>query len=172
MRLILTDWPVLPPHPSEDEVAILCLSCPAPRPAMRRAAREAILATARAWGYPDASLREQPTGPQLVGCGTWALSLSYAGDHAWIAFARRDTIGIDATEIRDFEGMREVAHTYLDPEENYATAEAFADGWSRREAALKYHRLPLTEWRTDTPVPPRHLTVRAAGCAVSVAFGG
>lgn len=169
MSLKLCHWPSLPPRPARGDVIIVRLARQAPRAVLRQLAREAVLRVVQAWGHPDATLREQTDGPRLAGGGEWSVSLAYTADQAWIALTEGPAIGIDATEIRDFEGMAEVARLYLDPAASCDSPEAFATAWSRHEAALKYHRRPLTEGRALMPAPPRHLTVRVAGCAVSVA---
>ena len=47
-------------------------------------------------------------------------------------------------------------------------AAAFAAAWSQHEATLKYHRLPLSEWRTGIPKAPRHLSMCESDIALSI----
>jgi phosphopantetheinyl transferase len=136
---------------------------------LRELARRSVLEVVRAWGFLAANLVEEATGPRLDGCGDLSLSLSYAPDQIWIAIAHGSSVGIDAASVRAFEGMSDVARLYLGPSAAAIDSpEAFAEAWSRHEATLKYHRLPLREWDPHTPKPPRHLTVREEGFAVSV----
>lgn len=136
---------------------------------MRALARRSVLEVVRAWGFVAANLVEEATGPRLDGCGDLCLSLSYVENEIWIAIAHGSSVGIDAASVAEFEGMRDVAHLYLGPSAAaIGSPEAFAEAWSRHEATLKYHRLPLREWDPHTPKAPRHLTVRDAGFAVSV----
>ncbi len=171
MSVTLCDWPALPPRPTRGQATVIRLSHAAPRSALRGLAREAVLRLAQTWGHAEARLVEHADGPRLVGCGELALSLAYSADQAWIALTEGPAIGIDATDIRGFEGMDDVARLYLAPAAASGSPASFAEAWSRHEATLKYHRRPLTEWRAPIPAPPREHTMQAAGCAVSVAFG-
>jgi len=101
------------------------------------------------------------------------LSFAYTIDCAWIGLARGHSVGIDATPIRDFDELQEVVQTYLGPESSTIAsavnpAAAFAAAWSQHEATLKYHRLPLSEWRTGIPKAPRHLSMCEADIALSI----
>lgn len=152
-------------------VVRICLD--APRATLHHAARDCALTILRAWGHESASLNEEPTGPRPGGCGEMALSLAYTTHCAWLALAQSHSLGIDATIIKDFAERDEVARTYLGPSsatiaDSDEPAAAFAAAWSQHEATLKYHRLPLTEWRPGIPKAPRHLSVREADIALSV----
>ncbi len=145
----------------------------APRSTLRQVARDCALTILRAWGHESASLEETTTGPKLTGCGAMALSLAYMTNDAWLALAQSHSLGIDATIIKDFAECAEVARIYLGPSSAVIAgsddpAAAFAAAWSRHEATLKYHRLPLTEWHPHMPKAPRHLSVREADIALSV----
>lgn len=145
----------------------------APRSTLRQVARDCALRILRVWGHESASLEETTTGPKLTGCGAMALSLAYTTNDAWLALAQSHSLGIDATIIKDFAECGEVARIYLGPSSAVIAgsddpAAAFAAAWSRHEATLKYHRLPLTEWHPHMPKAPRHLSVREADIALSV----
>lgn len=173
MSLTLTRWPDMPAAPDPGEVAVIRIRLDAPRVTLRQVARDCALRILRGWGHASASLDETTTGPKLTGCGVMALSLAYTTNDAWLALARSHSLGIDATIIKDFAERDEVARTYLGPSSTVIAssdvpAAAFAAAWSRHEATLKYHRLPLTEWRPGLPKAPRHLSVREADIALSV----
>lgn len=173
MSFTLTRWPELPAAPCSGGVAVVRISLDAPRSALRQVARDCTLTILRAWGYDSVSLDETATGPKLMGCGDMALSLAYTTHCAWLALAQSHSLGIDATIIKDVAERDEVARIYLGPSSavfasSNDPAAAFAVAWSRHEATLKYHRLPLTEWRPGLPKAPRHLSMREADIALSV----
>ncbi len=169
MSLTSTLWPEIPAFPARGEAAVLRITRQAPRAALRELARRCVIEVLHSWGFGQANLIEAADGPRLAGCDELSLSFSYAAEDVWIAIAHGSSVGIDATSVRAFEGMRDVASLYLGRSgSDIDSPEAFAEAWSLHEAALKYHRLPLREWDPRTPKPPRHLTVREAGFAVSV----
>jgi len=169
MTFTSTRWPEMPALPARGEAAVLRITRQAPRAALRDLARRCVREVVRAWGFAEANLVEAADGPRLAGCGDLCLSFSYAPAEVWIAIAHGSSVGIDAASVRAFEGMRDVARLYLGPSgSGIESAEAFAEAWSRHEATLKYHRLPLREWDPRTPKAPRHLTVREADFAVSI----
>jgi hypothetical protein len=173
MSLALTHWPEMPAAPGPGQVAVVRIRRDAPRATLRQVARDCALRILRSWGHASASLDETTTGPKLAGCGVMALSLAYTTNDAWLALARSHSLGIDATMIKDFDERDEVSRIYLGPAsatiaDSDDSAAAFAAAWSRHEATLKYHRLPLTEWCTEMPAAPRHLAAREADIALSV----
>ena len=173
MSLMLTRWPEMPAAPCSGGVAVVRICLDAPRATLRQAARDCVLRILRAWGHESASLDETTTGPKLMGCGVMALSLAYTTNDAWLALAQSHSLGIDATIIKDVAERDEVARIYLGPSSAVIAssdepAAAFAAAWSQHEATLKYHRLPLTEWRPGIPKAPRHLSMREADIALSV----
>lgn len=173
MNLRLTRWPEMPDAPRKGEVAVIRVPHVAERLALSQVARDCTLRILRSWGFASASLDETTTGPTVLGCGEIALSLTYTTNCAWIALAQGRSLGIDATIVREHAEVSEVADIYLGPEfsriaEEADPAGAFAAAWSRHEATLKYHRLPLTEWHPRLPKAPRHLSVREADIALSV----
>lgn len=173
MSFSLSRWPEIPVTPRQGEVAVIRVLASLPRTELRAIARDAVRDILRAWGHASAKLFETTTGPKLLGCGEMALSLAYSRHCVWIALAPGRSVGIDATPAEDFSGWPEVARTYLGPAAADLAADpdpawAFAAAWSRHEATLKYHRLPLTEWRPHQPRAPRHVIVRESGVALSV----
>lgn len=173
MSFSLSRWPEIPVPPRQGEVAVIRILSAFPRAELSVVARDAVRDILRAWGHAAAKLVETTTGPKLLGCGEMALSLAYTRHCAWIALTPGRSVGIDATPAEECSDWREVARTYLGPAAVDLAAEpdpawAFAAAWSRHEATLKYHRLPLTEWHPHQPQAPRHVTVREADVALSV----
>ena len=168
-------WPEMPAMPPPEGFALMRMELPVKREAKRSYARVGVLAVLRSWGFPTATLIETPQGPVTSGADGIAVSLSYAGDSAWIGFAREGRIGLDACVIADFPEMKQVARLYLREQPDLTAgdrAQAFAVAWSRHEAALEQAGIPLSE---DAPPPrsgTRIATLRTGDTVVSVAFDG
>jgi hypothetical protein len=168
-------WPEMPAMPPHEGFALMRMALPAKREARRSHARAGVLAVLRSWGFPAATLIETPQGPATSEADAIAVSLSYAGDSAWVCFSRQGRVGIDACVIADFPEMEQVARLYLREQHDLTAgdrAQAFAVAWSRHEAALKQAGIPLSE---DAPLPRsgmRIATLRTGDTVVSVAFDG
>jgi len=161
---------LLPPPP-ELTPSVLKLTGVGPRPVARAAAREAIQAALRQWFGHAIALVETPRGPRTDPASAARdvrLSLTYAGDDAWIAF-HRGPVGLDACLLRDFPERAAVGALYLGGTPPDEPAAEFAVRWTRHEAALKHGGLTLTEG-VAPPAPPHLRSWTEAAAALALAW--
>jgi 4'-phosphopantetheinyl transferase len=175
--LAVQQWPGPAPAPQDGLFAILirigapahaAISAASAAGAQRDAARRQIRSAARealaaVLGIPADDIdidSTRGTAPQVllsgmpcpIGC-----SFAYEDGHALAAVNLRGAIGADLMRVQDIPDWQAVARDYLGPAVSatlLATAaddrpRAFAQAWTRREAAFKCAGQALAEWRAD-----------------------
>jgi phosphopantetheinyl transferase len=162
----------LPPAPL-DRPYVLKLPGVGPRPVAREVVRARLRATLQRWHGRPIGLIETTRGPQpepTSAARDLQVSLTYAGEDAWIAF-HHGPIGLDACLAREFAERAEVTRVYLAAgnadDEDVA---GFARRWARHEAALKYHGRGLAEGGA-VPRPPRLRDWAEGDVALALAWG-
>ncbi|NYE59584.1 4'-phosphopantetheinyl transferase [Duganella sp. 1224] len=159
-------WPGPTPMPRDGLFAILIdtRTAAAQRDAARRqvrlAAREAVAAVL---GVPvaDIAITSTPgTPPRLLLAGAQSgvgISITHEDHYSLAAINLHGPIGADIMRVQNIPDWQAVARDYLGPAATaalHATShrpQAFANAWTQREAALKYHALELSEWQADLP---------------------
>lgn len=127
---------------------------------IRQAAREA-LALVLGLAVDDVNITSTPGAPPriLVAGETRAIGCSFAHEDgcALAAINLHGSIGVDLMRVRDIPDWQAVARDYLGPAASAALhamftdelPRAFAQAWTRREAALKRDGQQLGEWKSD-----------------------
>jgi 4'-phosphopantetheinyl transferase len=161
--LAVHPWPGPAPAPQDGLFAIL-IGVGAQREAARRQVRRAACeALAAALGIPADDIdisSTRGTAPQvLVGGAAQPIGCSFAYEdgHALAAINLHGAIGADLMRVQDIPDWQAVARDYLGPAVGAALLatsaagrpRAFAQAWTRREAALKCAGQALGEWRDD-----------------------
>jgi len=181
-KVEIFEWPAEPPMPAPGAVVLVRVRTGQARAVARHWVRAVLRRVLARWsGLPEAQLplTETGAGPlwteRLEG-EPWGISLAYAGGDGWIAVRRGGAVGLDALVAVDFPEWLAVARLYLgaatagaiesgpDPER------AFAEAWTRHEARLKLHRLPLTEWPVTWPSAPVEICHPAGPSGVVLAL--
>ena len=162
-KLAVHPWPGPAPAP-QDGLFVLFLRTDARRDAarvqVRLAAREAL---AVILGLPLAdigidSISGSPPRITLAG-DACAIGCSFAHEdgYALAAINLHGAVGVDLMRVQDIPDWQAVARDYLGPTASAALQaasadarpHAFAQAWTRREAALKRGGQQLGEWKTD-----------------------
>jgi 4'-phosphopantetheinyl transferase len=130
----------------------------AARRQIRLAAREA-LATVLGKSAADIGIDSLPGNPPRVllagAASRIGISFSHEDGHALAAINLHGAVGADIMRVQDIPDWQAVASDYLGPAVSAALQaaadrpRAFANAWSQREAALKFHAQQLSEWQTD-----------------------
>lgn len=178
-------WPGPVPAPADGLLVLLLRTDPrrdAARLQIRQAAREA-LALVLGLAVDDISIASTPGAPPriLVAGETRAVGCSFAHEDgcALVAINLHGAVGVDLMRVRDIPDWQAVARDYLGPAASaalLATAaadrpRAFAEAWTRREAALKHCGQHLSEWRADISTPTIMLALPVSGCIGHVSAG-
>ncbi len=146
-------------------------------PAGRARVRKALLSILQTWAGGPVLIHETPRGPEVadhIQGQKIFLSLSYAGNTAWIALAANAPIGVDAVSLGECEDWEDVASLYFEEKTMHSLknapspTRAFALAWAKLEARCKHAGLPLRE-----KVPPpevRTFTQWIGNSALAVAL--
>jgi len=156
-------WPGPAPAPLDGLFVLFVRTVPrrdAARLEIRRAAREA-LALVLDLAVDDITIASTPGAPPriLVAGEARAIGCSFAHEdgYALAAINLHGAVGVDLMRVRDIPDWQAVAHDYLGPAASAALQatsaderpRAFAQAWTRREAALKRDGQQLGEWKFD-----------------------
>lgn len=137
---------------------------------IRQAAREA-LALLLGLAVEDVTIASTPGAPPriLVAGEARAIGCSFAHEDgcALAAINLHGAVGVDLMRVRDLPDWQAVARDYLGPAASAALLaaapagrpRAFAEAWTRREAALKHRGQALGEWRVDIGAAQIMLTI-------------
>ena len=182
--LAVHPWPGPAPAP-QDGLFVLLLRTDARRDAariqVRLAAREA-LAVALHRPLDDIGIDSTPGSPPRITLagGACAIGCSFAHEdgYALAAINLHGAVGVDLMRVRDIPDWQAVARDYLGPAVSAALQSAsaddrpraFAQAWTRREAALKRAGQRLAEWRTDINDATLTLSLPVAGLVGSIAL--
>lgn len=161
--LAVYPWPGPAPVP-QDGLFVLFLRTDMRRDAarvqVRLAAREA-LAAALHRPLGDIGIDSTPGSPPRVtlASAACAIGCSFAHEdgYALAAINLHGAVGVDLMRVQDIPDWQAVARDYLGPAAGAALLaasaderpRAFAQAWTRREAALKRSGQQLGEWKTD-----------------------
>lgn len=177
-----TTWPHRPEPPGDHDGESQCFSLlrisDVPRsPSGRVAVREISSLLLSEWtGFP-VCLKESERGPvveQTINGRPCFLSISYAGNCAWVAIALGAPVGVDAVEVEAFEQLLDVADLYLattdEPNPSPAVEQAlqFAKRWTAMEARFKRAGLPIEEHTVPPEATVSHIVHE--NTVVAVAF--
>jgi 4'-phosphopantetheinyl transferase len=183
--LAVHPWPGPVPAPRDGLLVLLLRTDPrrdAARRQVRQAAREA-LALLLGLAVDDIDIKSEPGAPpRIVVAGKASgigCSFAHEEGHALAAINLHGAIGVDLMRVRDIPDWQAVARDYLGPAASDALLalsaadrpRAFAEAWTRREAALKRQGQQLGEWREDISAPTIMLTVPVfdlVGCASAI----
>jgi 4'-phosphopantetheinyl transferase len=142
------------------------------RAQIREALRQALAAVLRL--APEAfSILSTPGQPprialagdtRSIGC-----SLAHENSYALAAVNLHGVVGVDVMRVQEIPDWQAVARDYLGPTVSAALVDtatsdlpaAFAQAWTRREAALKCRGQQLSEWQADIVGPTTLLAVPA-----------
>jgi hypothetical protein len=173
----LPDHPNIPFPDFAPSFVIAALPATSRAPAGRARVRTYIQRLLSGWGGPANGIIETPKGPlvpETVQGRKISVSISYAGDTAWIAFAAGAQIGVDAVALSDCAGWEDIAPCYFGTEtvQQIKTAphprRRFAWEWAILEARCKHAGQPLRE---NCPPPEvRTLTKAVGDTLIAVAF--
>lgn len=182
--LAVHPWPGPAPAP-QDGLFVLFLRTDARRDAarvqVRLAAREALAAALhRPLGDIGIdSLSDSPPRITLAG-DACAIGCSFAHEdgYALAAINLHGAIGVDLMRVQDIPDWQAVARDYLGPAASAALQaianderpHAFAQAWTRREAALKRSGQALGEWQSDINDATIMLTLPVAELVGSIAL--
>ncbi|OZC03954.1 hypothetical protein BSZ36_13765 [Rubricoccus marinus] len=109
----------------------------------RRCALRQILGAALGIAPEAIAFRTDAWGKPAVTSGDVGFNLTHAGDHAMIAVARGQAVGVDLERRRPWEEVRVLLPVVCSPAEQellalaHAPADLFAQLWVWKEAALK-----------------------------------
>jgi len=161
-----------PPHP--DQPCVLKLPGVGPRQVAREAVRATLRATLQRWHGQPIGLIETTRGPQpepASAARNLQVSITYAGEDAWIAF-HHGPVGLDACLAQEFPERAEVTRLYLadDEADDDEDITGFARRWARHEAALKHRGQGLAEGGA-APRPPRLRDWAEGDVALARAWG-
>lgn len=166
-------WPGPVPAPRDGLLVLFLRTDPlrdAARLQLRQAAREA-LALLLGLTVDDITIESRPgTPPRILVAGEARdIGCSFAHEDrcALAAINLHGAVGVDLMRVRDIPDWQAVARDYLGPAECAALLatsaadrpRAFAEAWTRREAALKLHGQQLSEWRADMTGATRSLAI-------------
>jgi len=161
--LIVHPWPG--PVPAlKDGVFVIGVQTSPQRARARAQIREAVLqALAAVLRLPPEviSITSPPGQPprimltndaRSIGC-----SFAHENSYALAAINLGGAVGVDLMRVQEVPDWQTVARDYLGPTASAALADtaisnlpaAFAQAWTRREAALKCSGQQLSEWRAD-----------------------
>ena len=154
-----TTWPKHPELPnkhtgSSQRFSLLRIPAVSRSPSGRVTVREILNSLLSEWAGSPVSLKESARGPsveQTIGGRACFLSISYAGNSAWVAISLDAEIGVDAVEVEAFEQLGDVEGLYLataaEPHPSVPGDKGlqFAKRWSAMEAQFKRAGLPIKE---------------------------
>jgi 4'-phosphopantetheinyl transferase len=182
--LAVHPWPGPAPAP-QDGLLVLFLRTDARRETarvqVRLAAREA-LAAALHRPLGDIGIDSTPGSPPRITLAgvACAIGCSFAHEdgYALAAINLHGAVGVDLMRVQDIPDWQAVARDYLGPAASaalHATSaderpRAFAQAWTRREAALKRCGQQLDEWQSDISDATIMLTLPVADLAASIAL--
>lgn len=143
----------------------------------RACVREALLRILQNWAGGPVQIHETQRGPEVaehIRGQKIFLSLSYAGNTAWMALAANAPIGLDAVSLSECADWEDVASLYFEettiPSLKNAPSptRAFALAWAKLEARCKHAGLPLSE--KNPPPEVKTFTQWIGDTALAVAF--
>ena len=124
--------------------------------------REVLREILSNWAGHPVALEESVRGPIVQGFirgKPIEVSLSYAGENAWVAIRSNGSVGMDAVLVGENSDWEAVAELYLgdnavqeirDAEHRGCT---FAERWAVFEARCKLAKLPIREKSQPPPAP-------------------
>jgi len=170
-------WPDTVPFPNED-VALVQIPQTERNATGRLRVREVLREILSNWAGHPVALGESVRGPIVLGVVRGKpieVSLSYAGENAWVAIRSNGSVGMDAVLVGENSDWEAVAELYLgdDAVQEIRDSEhrgcAFAERWAALEARYKLAKLPLCE---KSQPPPAHVfTLRVDDLIICIAVG-